>query len=95
MQFQLIGWSHYGFTNDSGKYVEGYKFHICRQSAVRDFHGMEVAALSVSEDLVHRMGLPELNGLYNVTYDQKGRLAGYSLVEVLGKKTTQSSPRSQ
>lgn len=79
MQFQLVGWSHYGFTNDKGQYVEGFKFHILRQSAARDFHGNEACSLSVSEQLVQHCGEPVVGGVYNVTYDQKGRIAGYRL----------------
>lgn len=79
MQFQLVGWSHYGFTNDKGQYVEGYKFHIIRSSMARDFHGSEATSVSVSEQLVQHCGEPVVGGIYNCTYDQKGRLAGYKL----------------
>lgn len=81
MQFTLVGWSHYGFTNDKGQYVEGYKFHIVRQSAARDFHGHEACSMSVSEQTVQHCGDPIVGGVYNVTYDQKGRIAGYKCVQ--------------
>lgn len=81
MQFQLVGWSHYGFTNDAGKYVEGYKFHIIRHSSAQNFHGSEACSLSVSEQTVQHCGEPVVNGIYNVTYDQKGRIAGYKLAQ--------------
>lgn len=80
MQFKLLGWSHYGFTNDAGKYIEGYKFHVQRPCMKDNFHGDEVAAISVSEKLVQSCGEPKVNNIYNCTYDQNGRLIGYALV---------------
>lgn len=81
MQFQLVGWSHYGFTNDAGKYVEGYKFHIVRESSSQNFNGSEATSVSVSEQMVQRCGEPVVNGVYGCTYDQRGRLAGYKLLK--------------
>lgn len=89
MQFTLVGWSHFGFTNDQGKYVEGYKFHIIRASTVRDFHGSEATAITVSEQLVQRCGEPVVGGVYNCTYDQKGRIAGYKLAVTPGQQKIQ------
>lgn len=85
MQFRLIGWSHFGFTADGGKYVEGYKFHISRPSTVSDFHGEEVASLTVSEQMVQRFGEPKVGQVYQVMYDQKGRLASYAPVQAQTK----------
>lgn len=79
MYFRLLGWSHYGFTNDQGKYVEGYKFHLSRPSASSHFQGEEVAAVSVSEALVQKCGEPKVGNLYDVQYDQKGRIGFYKL----------------
>lgn len=92
MQFQLIGYSHYGFTADNGKYLEGYKFHVARPSASRDFKGMEVAALSVSENIVQACGEPVVGKTYAVTYDQKGRVVSYQMSPVA---PSQSPPRQQ
>lgn len=86
MHFKLVGWSHYGFTNDKGQYIEGFKLHVVRPSTARDFNGQEVAALSASEQLVQRCGELTVGGLYNVTYDQKGRLAGYKLAQAPGQQ---------
>lgn len=81
MFFRLLGFSHYGFTNDQGRYVEGYKFHICRKSFNPNFQGEEVAAVSVSEQLVQRCGDPDVGKLYSVSYDPKGRIAAYALAQ--------------
>lgn len=80
MQFTLVGYSHYGFTNDRGQYIEGFKFHVVRPSGKKNFQGMEAVSISVSEEMVQQFGLPELNKAYAVTYDQNGKLASYKLV---------------
>lgn len=79
MYFRLLGWNHYGFTNDQGKYIEGYKFHLSRPSTTAHFQGEEVAAVSVSEELVQKCGEPKVGNLYDVQYDQKGRIGFYKL----------------
>lgn len=78
MQFRLIGLSHYGFTNDKGQYIEGFKFHISRPPTIRGFEGEEVAAISVSEQIVQRCGKPKVGVLYGAVYDQKGKLCNYA-----------------
>lgn len=80
MQFKVIGWSHYSFTGDDGKFHEGYKFHVSRPSMSSGMHGEEVAALSISEAIVQKCGEPKVGNLYNVQYDQRGRVAWYQLV---------------
>lgn len=77
MHMTIVGYSHYGFTNDQGKYIEGYKFHVVRPSGKNNFQGMEAVSISVSEQMVQQFGLPELNKSYAVTYDQNGKLASY------------------
>lgn len=79
MYFRLIGWNHYGFTNDAGKYIEGYKFHISRPSSKRNFQGEEVSAISVSEEMVQKFGEPKVGNVYDVQYDQNGRVCFYKL----------------
>lgn len=78
LQFNLVGFNHYGFTNDSGQYVEGYKFSINRPCSSRGFKGLEACSVSVSEQTVQKCGEPQLNTVYDVVYDQKGRIAHYS-----------------
>lgn len=85
LQFQLVGWSHYGFTNDKGQYIEGYKFHVIRPSSRQNFNGNEVAQLSVSERTVQQCGDPQLGVTYNVVYDQTGKLASYKPAQVPGQ----------
>lgn len=77
MQFNLVGYSHYSFTNDQGKLVEGFKFHVVRPSASPNFHGHEACSLSVSEKLVQECGDPKVGTTYSVQYDQRGRIASY------------------
>lgn len=81
MQFQLLGFSHYGFTNDQGQYVSGWKFHVARPSSKKDFVGHEVAAISVSEAVVKECGDPRVGSAYNAVYDQNGKLVGYTLYQ--------------
>lgn len=78
LQFNLVGWSHYGFTNDAGQYVEGFKFHINRPSMAKGFNGLEACSVSVSEQTVQKCGEPKINTVYDVVYDQKGRIAQYA-----------------
>lgn len=81
MNFQLIGYSHFSFTNDNGQFVSGYKFHVSRPSNKRNFVGNEVAALTVSEEVVKTCGEPRVGSAYHATYDQSGKLIGYALYD--------------
>lgn len=84
LQFNLVGWSHYSFTADDGKFLEGYKFHVVRPSMKSGFNGNEAAVLSVSEQLVQACGDPQTGRIYECMYDQKGRLASYKAVSPAG-----------
>lgn len=81
LQFVLVGYNHFGFTSDNGKYVEGYKFHVNRPSSVQGMVGQEACSITVSEQLVQKCGEPKVNTVYNVVYDQKGRIASYAPVQ--------------
>lgn len=82
LQFQLVGYSHYGFTNDKGQYIEGYKFHVVRPpSKANNFYGNEATSITVSEQLVQKCGTPHVNQVYEVTYDQSGKIADYRMIQ--------------
>lgn len=80
-QFKLVGYSHYNFTSDAGKHVEGFKFHVNRPCTRSGFNGLEACSINVTPEMVQACGEPVVNGTYNVIYDQSGRVGGYTLVK--------------
>lgn len=90
MQFTLVGWSQFGFQGDQG-YVSGYKFHIIRESVSSNLHGREACSVTVPTDIVSRIGEPQIGGVYNCTYDQRGRIIGYKLLQAPGQQKMSDS----
>lgn len=79
LQFNLVGLNHYSFTDPAtGKLVDGYKFHLNRPVQSQNFKGLEATSLTVSSALVQKLGEPQVNTVYDVTYDPKGRIVHYA-----------------
>lgn len=81
LQFQLVGYRYYEFTTDDNRHMEGTSFYVVRPPSSSGVVGSEAVKMSVRQDIVDRCGKPEVGAIYDVLYDQKGKIAEYRLAK--------------
>lgn len=77
MQIQVVGISTYNFTADDGRQVSGTKVHVNRPFTRGNSLGNEACSFTVSDAVMKANGNFEIGAVYDVIYDQKGKLYQY------------------
>lgn len=81
MQMRLVGYRNYSFVSDDGKSVEGCSFYVVRQSSSDSVVGMEALKINVPRNIRDECGKPEVNAVYDVSYNERGRIVSYKMIQ--------------